>query len=79
MSFPYTLVGIAALAVIGALLVFGGRGRGSARLSRLAALAFAVVVAGAVFGDNRLVGYGLMGVGVLIAVVDIVLKSRGRV
>lgn len=46
MSFPNTLVGIAALAVIGALLVFGGRGRGSARLSRLAALAFAVVVAG---------------------------------
>jgi hypothetical protein len=44
----------------------------------LASLAFGFVVAGIVFGnDNRLIGYGLMGIGVLLAVLDI-FRNRNK-
>jgi hypothetical protein len=74
----YIIVAIVVLAVI-ALLVFvlGAKERGR-RLTPLASLAFAFVLAGIVFGENRLVGYGLMGVGVVLAVIDMFAKSRTR-
>ncbi|HLO13568.1 MAG TPA: hypothetical protein VK206_01975 [Anaerolineales bacterium] len=70
----YLALAIIVLAVI-ALLVFvvGRKGTGQ-RLTPLASFAFAL--AGLLFGENRLVGYGLMGIGVLLAVVDIFNKSR---
>ncbi len=45
------------------------------RLSRLASLAFAFILAGIFFGENVYLGYGLMGVGLGLAVVDIFKKS----
>jgi hypothetical protein len=72
----YIAIAVVVLVVI-ALLVFaiGKKGAGQ-RLTPLASFAFALVLAGILFGENRLVGYGLMGVGVILAVVDIVNKSR---
>ena len=40
--------------------------------------AFAFVLAGIIFGEERIVGYGLMGVGVVLAIVDIVNRSRAK-
>jgi hypothetical protein len=48
------------------------------RLTPLAGLAFGFILAGIFFGDNRLIGYGLMGVGVLLAIVDIFNKSKNK-
>ncbi len=48
------------------------------RITPLAGLAFAFVVAGIIFGDNRLIGYGLMGVGVVLAVVDTLIHPQRR-
>ena len=45
------------------------------RLTPMAGLAFGFVLAGILFGDDRLIGYGLMGVGVILAVIDIVKRS----
>jgi hypothetical protein len=58
---------IVVLAVI-AVLLFVMRGRGG-RISPLAGVALAFITAGIVFGENRPVGYGLMGTGVILAVV----------
>lgn len=69
----YVAVVIVVLAVL-AVLLFVMRGRGG-RISPLAAVAFAFITAGIVFGENRAVGYGLMGTGVILAVIDI-RKSR---
>ncbi|VVC04581.1 Uncharacterised protein [Candidatus Burarchaeum australiense] len=75
-SQSYIAVAVVALAII-ALLVFVVKRNGQQRkLSRLAALAFAFVLAGILFGEDRPVGYGLMGIGVLLAVVDIIKKAR---
>jgi len=72
-SQAYILVSIVILLVI-AVVVFFVRGRKRERLTPMAAFAFAFVIGGIAFGDNRLVGYGLIGIGVLLAVVDILRK-----
>jgi hypothetical protein len=48
-------------------------------LSRLAGLAFAFVIAGIFLGGQRLLGYSLLGVGAILAVIDIIQKSKRKV
>jgi hypothetical protein len=48
------------------------------RLTPLTGLSFAFIIAGVVFGDERVVGYGLMGVGLILALVDILTRSRSE-
>lgn len=72
----YIAVSIVILAVIAILFLFVNRQRKENRLTPLAGLAFGFVLAGVLFGNDRLIGYGLMGVGVLLAVLDMFNKSR---
>jgi uncharacterized membrane protein len=44
--------------------------------SPLAGLAFALLLAGLFFGENRFIGYGLIGVGVILALIDMINKLR---
>ena len=74
----YMLLSIIILAIV-ALIVFAVRkGKNENRLTPLAGLAFGFVIAGVLFGENRLIGYGLMAIGVMIAVFDIVKRLRKR-
>ncbi len=70
MSVPevYLATALVALAII-VMIIFWIR-RKEYRVSPLISLAFAFVVAGILFGQNRLVGYGLMVVGIILAVVE---------
>jgi hypothetical protein len=74
----YIIVAIVILAVI-ALLVFvvGKKARGR-QLTPVASLAFAFVLGGILFGENGVVGYGLIAAGVVLAVVDMINKSKGK-
>jgi len=74
----YIAISIVILAVIAFLVFFVNKNRKKNRLTPLASIAFAFVLAGIFFGDDRFIGYGLMGVGVLLAVVDIFNKSQNR-
>jgi apolipoprotein N-acyltransferase len=72
----YLVIAILALFII-AGLVFLVRGKQPAKkITPLAGLAFGFVIAGICFGENRWIGYGLMGVGVVLAVIDIFMKSN---
>ncbi len=51
------------------LLIFWVRRR-EYRVTPLISLAFALVVAGILFGHDRLVGYSLMAVGVVLALIE---------
>ena len=75
-SMVYISVSIVVLAFVGLLVFLAGRRRDEKRITPLASLAFGFVRAGIVFGDDRVIGYGLMGMGVILAVVDIVNRSR---
>jgi len=74
----YILIAVLTLVIIAVLVLVASRRRGK-RLSPLAGLAFAFILAGIFFGEERLVGYGLMGVGVVLALVDIAMQSKGKV
>lgn len=74
----YIIISIVVLVVIVLLLfVVGKKGKGQ-KLTPLAGLAFGFLLAGLFLGDNRLIGYGLMGVGVILAVVDMLNKSKHK-
>jgi hypothetical protein len=72
----FIAVALVVLLVIYLVIYFLKGKRSGARLSPLAGLAFGFVLAGILFGENRLVGYGLMGIGVLLALVDIFRKQK---
>jgi hypothetical protein len=74
-SQAYIAIAIVALAVIAALVFFAGKSRNQSKFTPLAGLAFAFVLAGLLFGEDRVIGYGLMGIGVLLAIVDIFRKQ----
>jgi amino acid transporter len=74
----FTVVSIALLAII-ALLLFLVRGKGKEnQLTPLSGLAFGFVLAGILFGEEQWIGYGLFGIGIFLAVVDIIMKLRRR-
>jgi len=74
----YIAISIAALAIVAALVFTLGRRRNENRLTPLVGLAFGFILAGILFGSERLIGYGLMGIGVILAVIDIFNRSRNR-
>jgi hypothetical protein len=78
MSAAFVAVSIIVLAIIAILVFVVGRNRGENRLRPLAGLAWAFVLAGLFFGEKRVVGYSLMGIGVVLAVVDIIGRSKSK-
>jgi len=62
-------ISIAALVVIVVLLLIGRRKK-YYKPSNLAILGLSLVVLGIIFGDDRLIGYSFIGVGVLLSVID---------
>jgi len=74
----FIALSIAVLAVIALLVFFIGKSGKENRLTLLAGLASGFILAGIVFGDDRLIGYSLMGVGVILATIDIIKKLRNK-
>ena len=73
----YIAISIVVLAIAAVLAFLTGRRREN-RLTPLAGLAFGFILAGLIFGEERLIGYSLLGVGLLLAVIDIFNRSRAR-
>ena len=67
----YIIFSILVLGIVAVFLYFTSRKKQKTGLSRLAAISFAFIIAGIIFGENRLVGYSLIGIGILLAVIDI--------
>lgn len=74
-SVMYILIAIVVLIIVAAMVFFLRVNHNDKRLTPLAGLAFAFVLAGLIFGQERIVGYGLMGVGVILAIIDMIKKS----
>ncbi|OGZ33661.1 MAG: hypothetical protein A2Y98_01875 [Candidatus Portnoybacteria bacterium RBG_19FT_COMBO_36_7] len=74
----YIAIAIVVLAVIAIIVFLVRRNRPEKKFGPLASLAFAFIIAGICFGENRILGYSLMGAGVLLAIIDIVRKSKKK-
>jgi hypothetical protein len=70
-------ISIVALVVIVVLLLISRR-KGNQLLnpSNLLILGMSFVVLGIIFGDDRLIGYSFIGVGVLLSVIDAIRKRK---
>lgn len=73
----YLAIGIIAGMAIGMNLIFFYN-RQDRVLSRLAGLAFAFVIAGVFLGGKPMVGYSLIGLGVILALIDIFQQSKSN-
>lgn len=71
----FTTIAITCLLVI-PILFLASHKRRETRLSRLAALAFAFIIGGLFLSRKELVGYSLLGVGLILAIIDIVQKRK---
>jgi len=78
MSGTYIIISIVILAIIAILAIYTGISKRPKRLSSLAMLAFLLIIVGIVFGDNRLIGYSFMGVGVILATIDIINNLKNK-
>jgi len=78
-SLIYIPIAIIVLAVIVALVFLVKKKKREPKLTILAILAFLFVFAGILFvGEGRLVSYSLMGIGVALAVIDIIVKLKKK-
>lgn len=71
----YVLISLFALAVVAIIALISGKKRGKS-LSNLTIIAFLLIIAGNMFSGNHLMGYSLMGTGLIIAFIDIIKKSK---
>ena len=74
----FIAVSIVVLAIVALFVFFMARSRRENRLTPLAGLAFGFILAGILFGDDRLIGYGLLGIGVILAVIDMFKRSKSK-
>lgn len=78
MNTTYIAISILVLVMVALLIYLTGR-KGTAKpLSPLAGLAFGFIIAGLVFGEQHWFGYALLGMGVILAVIDMIQKSKQK-
>jgi asparagine N-glycosylation enzyme membrane subunit Stt3 len=77
MELVWIAISIAALVVIMVLLLISRRKRNQLlNPSNLLILGMSCVVLGIIFGDDRLIGYSFIGVGVLLSVIDAIRNRK---
>lgn len=78
MSQIFIVMSVVVLAITVLLVFFIARNRKKAKLTPLAGLAFGFVLAGILFGEDRLIGYSLLGIGVILAVIDMFNRLKSK-
>lgn len=58
------------------MMFIGNKNSKTKRLSILSSIAFGFIIAGIVFGENRIISYSLFVIGIILSVVDAYIKSK---
>ena len=77
-SLIWIAISIGAIAIVALLLFVVNKDNDKNRLTPLAGSALAFIIAGIIFGEDELLGYGLIGVGVVLAFIDMYMRSKSR-
>ena len=72
----YIAISVLALVIIGILLFFKQKRIKDKVITPLTGLAYSFVLAGIIFGDERVIGYSLIGIGVVLSIIDILRKRN---
>lgn len=73
----YIAIAMVVLAVAAFVVFFIQKEKKHNKLTPLASLAFGFILFGFFFEEDRLIGYGLLGVGVVLSVIDMLRRSKG--
>lgn len=71
----FTAVSIGVLVLIVVLRYIAGKGS-KEKYTPLSILAFGCILAGILFGQDKFLGYALLGAGLVLAVMDILIRSK---
>lgn len=77
MKTAYLIIAIGVFIVIAGFVFLLKKRGAKTTLSPLASVAFAFILTGILFGENRGLSYGLMLTGIVLALIDII-KKRGK-
>lgn len=64
--------------IIALLLLFADKNKKGRKLTFWTSLAFGFIIAGIVFGGNRLTGYILTFIGIVLALIGYIVKTKNR-
>jgi len=78
MSSIFIIITIAALVIVVLLVGFVAKSQKRKKLTPLPSLAFGFILAGIIFGDDRLIGYSLLGAGLILSVIDMFRLAKSR-
>jgi len=74
----YIAISVVALAIIAIFVIYIMKKKPRKQPSKLAMFGMLLVVMGIIFGDDPLIGYGFIGAGVLLAVIDIIRNLKKK-
>ena len=74
----YIVILVLVLAIIAILVFVVNKNKQEQKFTPLAGLGFGFILAGLFFGDKRLIGYSLIGIGVILAIVDMIKKKAAK-
>ena len=74
----YILITLIVLFIVAIAVFTTQKGKKTKKISSLVGIAFASILASLLFGQNRILGYSLLGLGILLAVIDIIQRSRAK-
>ncbi len=72
----YIAIAIVALAIIAVAILRKNKNKPQEKLSVWSGLAFGFIFAGIIFGEIKTVGYSLMAIGGILALIDIIRKMK---
>lgn len=72
----YILTALVALYLIAVLVLRFSKASNVRKISPWGGMAFAFILAGLVLGQNRIVAYSLLGIGMALDIADIVIRAR---
>jgi hypothetical protein len=75
-SDPFIITGLVVLVILAIIFVYGLKKRSQKQPSRIAFVAMFLVIAGILFGEDPYLGYGLLGAGIVLGVVDILIGLK---
>lgn len=73
----YVAILVIVLAVVAGVTIYRNR-KNQKRLSRLGAFAFLLVLFGIFFGENKLVGYSFIGLGLVVCLIDTIKGLKNK-
>lgn len=72
----HILASLIILAVTALFAFFVNKNKEGKKLTPLASIAFGVILAGLIFGGDKLISYSLIGIGAILVVADIIQKIK---